>query len=233
MSALDGSVKTDTNLGQQLAAALAKGDKPELSKAFVGFWNEVSNVWKDANNPHHKNDYATLEAVINKIKPVSKKHKLAFPQFLGRTANGSIEVVTMVVHESGQSWNFLSSFPLADAGWDKNAGEKRPPGPQQGASASSYLRRYSLMALCGMTGTDDDDDAEVAHEEPKAAKPKNEAAITAAREAVEAFKVKRKESVEDALARMTEELEPLVQASKDKDTVTLYVKKRKEIKSGS
>lgn len=215
----------------QLQAALAKGDKPELSKAFVGFWNDVQNVWKDANNPHHKNDYATLEAVINKIKPVSKKHKLAFPQFLGRTINGQIEVSTMVVHESGQSWSFLSTFPLSDAGWDKNAGEKRPPGPQQGASASSYLRRYSLMALCGMTGTDDDDDGETATPEPTK-KPKNEEAIAAAIKAVDDFKVKRKEAIEDALARMTEEVEPLVRAAKSEDVVKLYVKKRKELKNG-
>lgn len=230
MSALDGAAATQ-QISQQLAAALAKGDKPELSKAFVGFWNEVSNVWKDANNPHHKNDYATLEAVINKIKPVTKKYKLAIPQFLGRTANGQMELATMVVHESGQSWNFLASFPLADAGWDKNAGEKRPPGPQQGASASSYLRRYCLMALCGMTGTDDDDDGEAASEEPEPKKG-NPKAVEEARAAIEAFKLKRKESVEDGLARMTEELEPVVRAAKDKDTVSLYVAKRKEIKNG-
>jgi len=224
MSVLDGSIN------QQLVAALKANEKPELAKAFVGYWNDMANVWKDANNPHHRNDYVTLEALLNKLKPVAKKHGLAFPQFLGETADGQMKMTTLVVHESGQTWTFTSSFPLADAGKDKQSGKQRAPGPQQSASASSYLRRYVLLSLSGVTGTDEDDDGEAASDVEEDEED-NTDAIEELATSIRDFKKMRKESSEDALDRIKEKFEKKVRTMKDKKLTNLYIKKREELKA--
>ncbi|WP_346426515.1 ERF family protein, partial [Bacillus thuringiensis] len=42
----------------------------ELSKALVKFNSEVNKIAKDANNPFHKNTYATLDTIIDEVRPI-------------------------------------------------------------------------------------------------------------------------------------------------------------------
>lgn len=213
---------------QQLAQQMAGGGA--IAKAFVGYWNEVGNVEFDATNPHLKNDYATLKAVLKTVKPIAKKWGLAFPQMLGDTVDGRMELITRVVHESGQQWHFKSSLPLSDAGWNKKANRPNPIGPQQGASTSSYLKRYTLMALSGICGTEDDDDGEGAYVEDteEGMTPEDIAKVV---QAITDFAPKKRESVESALERMKTELEEQVRATGDEEVVKLYTGKRKTLRN--
>ncbi len=209
--------------------------QPKLAAAFVGFWGAVRNAPKDRKNPHHGNEYATLESVLGAIKGAATKYELAFPQFLGETRDGTITVTTKVIHSSGEEWCFLSSFPLADAGTDKKSGKPRPVGPQQGASASTYLKRYALLAVCGMVGADEeDDDGEAAHDtegEDTGPEPMTAAELANLRRAIQTFAgAAPGESPEHCLERFKTEFEERVKQSNDQAVADLYVAKRKELR---
>lgn len=222
-----------SQIARQLAQQLAPGNKPNLAKAYTAFWGEVRNVEFDARNPHLKNQYATLYAVLAVIKPAAAKHGLAFLQVPGRvTTSNHMEVITQVIHASGETWTFTSTLPFTDAGWNKKADRPNPVGPQQGAGTISYLKRYILMALAGICGVEDDDDGNGGGDDDgddsDAMSVEDKAAVSAR---IEAFALKKREAVEAGLERMKTELEADVQATGDEDIVKAYVAKRKAIRA--
>jgi len=117
----------------------------ELYKALFKFQGLVRGVKKDSKNPHFKNNYASLEAVEDTIRPHMQECGLIWLQSPGRIVEGSIEVTTLIAHaESGEEKQFTTEMPLS----------KRDP--QGAGSALTYGMRYSLMAALGLAPTDDD-----------------------------------------------------------------------------
>jgi hypothetical protein len=121
-----------------------------ISPALVKALGELRGVAKDSRNVHFKNDYASLEAVIETARPVLAAHGLAFMQGLGEYVGGAMTVSTRILHESGE-W-IESDFQMPVAKSD----------PQGTASASTYARRYSLMGILGLPAVDDDGEAATA-----------------------------------------------------------------------
>lgn len=118
----------------------------ELSKALANFHTEVKQPMKDANNPFFKSKYVPLENVVEAITETASKHGLSFVQWASNDANGRVGVATMLMHSSGEYIEFDPVFMNAD----KNTA--------QGAGALiSYLKRYSLSAVFGITSDQDDD----------------------------------------------------------------------------
>jgi hypothetical protein len=115
---------------------------PALAKA----QGEVENAAKNAKNPHFRSSYADLAEIINTVRPVLSKHGLAVVQIPGY-ADGVVTVDTMLTHASGEWIMGQSAAPVAKAD------------PQGVGSACTYLRRYSLAALCGIAQEDDDGNA--------------------------------------------------------------------------
>lgn len=120
-------------------------DITKLSEALNLAQAEMRGVQKDSKNPHFKNSYASLEAVIDTAKPVLTKHGLAFTQAPGALVEGAVEITTMLMHTSGQWLRSTLHMPVV----------KRDP--QGVGSAITYGLRYSLMAVLGVPPTDDDD----------------------------------------------------------------------------
>jgi len=120
-------------------------DITKLSEALNASQGEMRGVQKDSKNPHFKNTYASLEAVIDVAKPVLNKHGLAFTQAPGALVDGAVEITTMLMHVSGQWIRSTLHMPVV----------KRDP--QGVGSAITYGLRYSLMAVLGVPPTDDDD----------------------------------------------------------------------------
>lgn len=118
-----------------------------ISPALVAALGELRGVAKDSKNPHFKNDYASLEAVIETARPVLAAHGLAFMQGLGEYVGGAMTVTTRILHDSGE-W-IESDFQMPVAKSD----------PQGTASASTYARRYGLMGMLGLPAVDDDGEA--------------------------------------------------------------------------
>ena len=121
----------------------------ELYQALAKFQKDPPKVLKDAENPHFKQKYATLGAIMGAVLPKLNEVGLVVVQ---HTANqdedaGVVAVETHVIHAStGQE---ISS--LLSAKTDGN--------PQHIGSALTYLRRYGLSTMLGLV-TEDDDDGE-------------------------------------------------------------------------
>lgn len=116
-----------------------------LAKALVTFNTEVKIIEKDAKNPHFKNDYATLDTIINEVRPLLAKHGLVIMQFPGGDGE-HYTLRTMLIHESGE---WIESEPLTMKPVKND--------PQGIGSCTTYARRYSLSAMLSLnTGEDDD-----------------------------------------------------------------------------
>jgi hypothetical protein len=113
-----------------------------------------NGVAKDSKNPHFKNNYASLEAVVDTAKGPLQEAGLAFTQAPGVIVDGAIEITTMLMHTSGEWLRSTLHVPLSK----KDA--------QGVGSAITYGCRYALMATLGLPPVDDDGEAAV-KPEPK------------------------------------------------------------------
>lgn len=136
----------------------------KLAQALVNAQGELRHAKENAVNPHFKNNYADLSSVIDAIRPAFTKFGLAFVQFETFEAPNIVSVETVLMHQSGE---FIS----------EKSGCLAPKSDPQGiGSAITYLRRYSLAALAGITQADDDGNEQSGQkpEQSKQAPPKQE-----------------------------------------------------------
>ena len=118
----------------------------ELSKALAKFQEEVKQPLKDKNNPFFKSKYVPLENVVEAITDVAPKNGLSFVQWALNDESGRVGVATMLMHESGEFIEFDPVHMTADKETAQGAG-----------ALISYLKRYSLSAVFGITSDQDDD----------------------------------------------------------------------------
>lgn len=116
----------------------------KISAALLKAQKAITCAAKDATNPHFKNKYADLPAVINAIKPALNDAGIMFMQTPSPSDPGSLALTTRLVHESGEWMEDTATVPLP-----KND-------PQGYGSAMTYARRYSLAAITGLYQDDDD-----------------------------------------------------------------------------
>ena len=115
----------------------------ELTKALVSSQLEIENASKNSVNPHYKSKYADLAEILKEVRPVFAKHGIAVTQWLS-CENGVASVTTVISHGSGEFMACKASAPL------------QKQDAQGVGSATTYLRRYSLAAIAGITQEDDD-----------------------------------------------------------------------------
>jgi hypothetical protein len=115
----------------------------ELHEALLKVQQELKTIKTDAKG--NFGNYASLEQVLDSVEPTLHKHGLLLLQ-LGTAGEAQNFLTTSVIHvETGQEIN--STFMLTP---DK-------PGPQGFGAATTYFRRYSILALLGKaTGEDPD-----------------------------------------------------------------------------
>ena len=117
----------------------------ELSKALAKFNAKVGKISKDASNPFFKNKYATLDTIIEEIRPILAEFGLSLLQ-LPASDGTNVQISTLLIHESGE---WLESETLAMKPVKND--------PQGMGSAITYARRYSLQSFLSLnTGEDDD-----------------------------------------------------------------------------
>jgi hypothetical protein len=119
--------------------------------AFVAAQAELQNPSKNKqvtvrtkDKGSYSYNYAELSDIINQVRPILKKHGLAFLQSVVPAENG-IGIETTLVHEAGhrQTYGPLILPANGDA--------------QARGSAITYGRRYALCALLGIAAEEDDD----------------------------------------------------------------------------
>ena len=118
----------------------------QIYPALIESQKEMGKLVKDAENPFFKSSYASLENVLDVIKPVFLAHGIAVVQGSGASGTG-INVITRLIHDSGQ-W-METDFPVPLSKQDAQAA----------GSASSYGRRYGLKAMASLAEADDDGSA--------------------------------------------------------------------------
>lgn len=112
--------------------------------ALVKAQGKIKHAVQDAKNPHFRNDYATLEAVIDATKAALGECGLVVIQQPFTDENGHMMLITTLAHTSGQ-WVRSYTSILTDKPTMQNLG-----------SALTYSRRYALAAMCNIGQTDDD-----------------------------------------------------------------------------
>ncbi len=115
----------------QIATALAKAQ------------GEITNPAKDSENPHFRSRYADLASGLNAVRPILAKCGLSAIQ-MTRMDGDLMMLDTRLLHASGQ-W-IESAYPVC----------RFPAKQQEVGSALTYSRRYSLFAMVGIAGEDDD-----------------------------------------------------------------------------
>jgi hypothetical protein len=116
---------------------------PELFAALAAAQAEIENASKNSANPHFRSKYADLAEVLNTVRPVLAKHKIAV--FQSTSFDGAlVSVDTCLGHASGGS--ISSTASCAPAKTDA----------QGIGAATTYLRRYGLAAMAGVAQEDDD-----------------------------------------------------------------------------
>lgn len=133
-----------------------------LAAALSAFQNEVKQPLKDKKNPFFNSKYVPLENIVEVINNTAHSHGLSFIQY-PTSSESKVGIVTVLMHNSGE---FIQTEPVYVTPKNND--------PQSVGSAITYLKRYSLSAVFGITSDEDDDGNQATH-----AAPKRQDAITA------------------------------------------------------
>jgi hypothetical protein len=106
---------------------------------------QIKNPNLDSVNPHFKNRYASLGAILNAIRVPFAAQGLTLVQSIN-TDNGMVSVETTVMHTSGEFIAETVSMPFPERATVQTLG-----------SICTYLRRYSAAAIAGIVGEEDED----------------------------------------------------------------------------
>ena len=142
---------------EKLMALQERWEKNEAKKAFdtafAAFKNEAVKIVKNRsvnNGPLTGKKYAELFSVVNAVTPALSAHGLSSAWAITRDEPDWIEVTCTIKHCAGHSESVSMGGP-PDVGGAKNAIQAR-------ASTVSYLQRYTLKAITGLSEQEDDDD---------------------------------------------------------------------------
>lgn len=134
---------------QMNAAAAAQA----YNAAFSAFKAEAVTIFKNKSvtaGPLSGKKYAELYAVVNAVTPALSKHGLSASWKITKDEKDWIEVTCMLKHVGGHV-EVVSMGGPPDAGGAKNPIQAR-------ASTVTYLERYTLKAILGVSEEEDDDD---------------------------------------------------------------------------
>ena len=112
-----------------------------LAAALVKYHTKAETVTRDKRNPHFKNDYATLDNILDTTRPILAENGISVIQL----PTGENGLTTMLLHESGE-YSKETYFMAAKAN-----------DPQGNGSRLTYQRRYALGAILGIATEPDDD----------------------------------------------------------------------------
>jgi hypothetical protein len=119
----------------------------QIASALVKAQKQFAPALKSATNPHFKSKYADLAACVEAVIDALNSNGIFLMQQT-HESEGGVVIETTFVHESGE---------VMSAGRFYSPASKQDP--QGYGSATTYARRYSLMAACGIAPEDDDGNA--------------------------------------------------------------------------
>jgi len=152
---LSGQVRKLSNIQTAIQTKYRSDDCKDLFAALAKAQSEMSMAGLNSENPYFKSKYADLADMVRASRPSLTKYGLSIIQQIIPNDEGSNVLHTLLCHLSGQ-W-IESRMKITPAKNDI----------QSMGSYITYLRRYSMAALCGIVSSNDDDDGEIAMEETR------------------------------------------------------------------
>ena len=129
--------------------------KKAYDAAFANFKAESVRIIKGrkvTDGPLKNKSYAELHDVVDAVTPALSKHGLSSSWKLTRDEKDWMEVTCYLRHVGGHEESVSMGGP-PDSGGAKNAIQAR-------ASTKTYLERYTLKAITGLSEQGDDDDGQ-------------------------------------------------------------------------
>ncbi len=133
----------------------------ELIAALAKAQAEFTFAAKDSTNPAFNSKYADLAANLIAVRPALSKHGIAVLQFDESDVERQTASVTTSLHFANQWISCTAEAPAT--------GQKGFNVQSLGA-CWTYLRRYTLQALCGLASDDDDGNSLAVENKPVAKK---------------------------------------------------------------
>jgi hypothetical protein len=116
-----------------------------LIEAMAAAQEAMPPVEPDATNPHFKSRFVSLGHLLSKVRPVLREHGLVVMQ-APHLSDGQPAMRVVVAHvASGERETFDAPLPMTKSD------------PQALGSSITYLRRYTLASLLGISDQEDDD----------------------------------------------------------------------------
>lgn len=118
-----------------------------LAEALAKAQATIGHAHKDNKNPFFNSTYADLASVWDACRKPLSDNKLSITQLLENNGDKGVKCVTMLMHGSGEFiGSEFSMYPKDNS-------------PQAAGSCATYLRRYTLQAIVGISPSDDDGNA--------------------------------------------------------------------------
>ena len=115
----------------------------ELATALCKMQGQLEDTCKSTQAYNYK--YSDLSSILTYIRPIMAENGLSLSQLVNGEGSGQIGVETILMHNSGQ-WLSSNSFMTVQG---SNLA-------QEAGKVITYLRRYSLSAIIGLTQKDED-----------------------------------------------------------------------------
>ena len=143
-----------------IEAPPATPDRSEIFTALAKAQNSIKNAEEDAaaevqmkKGGKFSYSYATLASVLDAVRGPLSENGIALFQVTADPGQGMLGIKTVLAHESGQT--ISDTITMAIESHD----------PRGIGSIRTYMRRYAVLAICGIAGATDDD-AEAAQPDP-------------------------------------------------------------------
>lgn len=150
------STEQNFNLGQHPFLAPCSLERGELTKAFAKARQQFKKVTPNRKNTFNNSEYADFDAVTEAVIDALSANDLAVWQPTAKI-DGELFLITELSHASGQ---FIRGFFPLQFGKDltqADAGKKKSFDQEIGKTWT-YLKRYALMSLLGISVDKDSDD---------------------------------------------------------------------------
>lgn len=188
----------------------------KIAPALLEAQKSITFAAKDATNPHFRNKYADLPAVVDAIKPALNDAGISFLQAATPSDDDKLHLTTRLIHSSGEWIEDTLVIPLPKQD------------PQGYGSAMTYARRYALAAMTGLYQDDDDGNAGSGHAPTqKKVEPKG---MTQGE--IEDFRIAMREAEdEESLQRIGKGVPAHATDAQKAELASEYTKRRKALKA--
>jgi len=132
---------------KQTPCPFSSGNIDKLAEALAKAQGAMEPAIKSSDNPFFKSRYADLYSTWQACREPLTSNGLSITQLPDDSSDGYVGIVTILMHTSGQWIKSKISTKLVK------------PDPQALGSAISYLRRYALQAIVGISTADDDSES--------------------------------------------------------------------------